>query len=347
MPGSEVKSYPVRGIPFPFGNHRLQDLFRYRSPLNLPPALTTDLLAWRPTIVHFHFVHLPQAIRLARRLRQHDIPYCVTPHGGLSIEAQRRSRLGKIVFGRLFERGYLNAAAFLHAISTEDVEGARAYGARNRFVLAPNCIDPSLLPREVDETFVRRRLPEIAERRLFVYLGRIDPEQKGLDMLLRAWAGLPSRDDIALVLVGPDWREGRARLKALVDALGIADSVKFLEPVSGSEKWALLAGSDVFVHPSRWEAGVPFSVLEAMLAAKPLLVTKPADPDGLLAPAEAGDVVFPDEERIRDGLFGLADAEVAELNRRGRAAYHLVISTFNWESTARKLLDAYGDAVSN
>lgn len=345
VPGCEVRSYPVRRLPLPIRDPRLQDLIRYRSPLNLPPALTADLLAWKPTIVHFHFVHLPQAIRLARRLRRHAIPYCVTPNGGLSVEAQRRSHLGKMMFGFFWERAYLNRAAFLHAVSAADVEGVLAYGAHNRFVTAPNCIDPSLMPRKVDGAMVRRRMPEIAGRRLFVYVGRIDPEQKGLDMLLRAWAGLRSRDGLALVLVGPDWRQGRTRLRALVDALRIADSVKFFGPVSGQEKWDLLASSDVFVHPSRWEAGVPFSVLEAMLATKPLLLTEPADPGGLVVRAEAGIVVSPEEESIRRALTRFADADEGELERLGLAARELVVDQFSWELTTRKLLDAYSDAT--
>jgi glycosyltransferase involved in cell wall biosynthesis len=345
VPGCEVKSYPVRRFPLPFRSQRLQDLLRYRSPLNLPPALTADLLAWQPTIVHFHFVHLPQAIRLAHRLRKRAIPYCVTPNGGLSIEAQQRHPVGKSIFGWLFERRYLDKARFIHAVSAADVEGVKAYGAHNRFVTAPNCIDPSLMPREVDRNFARQQMPEIAGRRLFLFLGRLDPDQKGLDMLLTAWSGLPTRDSLALLLVGPDWRQGRSRLQALVDTLGITDSVKFFGSVSGNEKWDLLASADVFVHPSRWEAGVAFSVLEAMVAAKPLLLTTPADPDGLVVDSEACVVVSADAESIGSGLASLADADAAELENLGLAARTLVVDQFSWKSTAERLLDSYQNAV--
>jgi glycosyltransferase involved in cell wall biosynthesis len=173
----------------------------------------------------------------------------------------------------------------------------------------------------------------------------MDPEQKGLDMLLRAWASLSSRDRLALVLVGPDWRQSQARLQALVDALGLADSVKFFGAVSGKEKWDLLASSDVFVHPSRWEAGVPFSVLEAMLATKPLLLTAPADPDGLVKGADAGIVVAPQEENIRTALTRLSDADKGELDRLGSAAHDLVVNHFRWELTTQTLLDGYRDAT--
>ena len=165
-------------------------------------------------------------------------------------------------------------------------------------------------------------------------------------MLIKAWSSLPRRDTLALLLVGPDWRQGRSRLQALVDTLGITDSVKFFGSVSGNEKWDLLASADVFVHPSRWEAGVAFSVLEAMVAAKPLLLTKPAGIQiGLVVHSEACVVVSPDAESIGSGLALLAEADATELENLGLAARTLVVDQFSWKSTAERLLDTYEKAV--
>jgi hypothetical protein len=65
---------------------------------------------------------------------------------GLAVQAQRRSRLVKWVFAMLFERSRLNRAAFIHPISSVDVEGTRVYGVRNRFLVAPCGIDSALMP---------------------------------------------------------------------------------------------------------------------------------------------------------------------------------------------------------
>jgi glycosyltransferase involved in cell wall biosynthesis len=250
------------------------------------------------------------------------------------------------LFGLLFERSYLNSAAFLHAISRADVEGAMSYGVRNRYVTAPNCIDPNLLPAQVHHDFIRERIPAARGRRTFVYIGRLDPDQKGLDTLLFAWSRVALKDRSALILVGPDWRRGRTRMQALARELGVSESVWFLDAVSGAEKWDLLSGTDVFVHPSRWEAGVPFSVLEAMLMGKPVLLTPPVDPDGAVASAGAGVIAPPDVEGIRRALGELADADESRLHDLGLAAATLVQSTFRWERTAQILLDGYADAVT-
>ena len=252
----------MRRFPLAFMKGRLRDFLVLRSPFNLPPSLRDDLFEWNPSMVHFHFVHLPQAIMLARQLRKRGVPYCVTPHGGLAVEAQRRGRArARQIFGLLFERTYLNRAAFIHAISSADVEGTRAYGVRNRFIIAPNCIDPALMPRSME---FQSSVPGPAGKRLFTYIGRIDPQQKGLDMLLKAWAGILLRTCRA----GLGWARlaWRARLRRPRQAVS---PVRVLPRPVRTGEVGRPASADVFVHPSRWEAGVPFAVLEAMLAARP------------------------------------------------------------------------------
>ena len=346
VPGCEVRSYPPGRLALRFKNDRLRDLI-LRSPLNLPPALIPDLMAWQPSVVHFHFVHLPQAIRIARRLRARGVPYCVSPHGGLAVEAQMRRGLLKKLFGLLFERSYLNNAAFLHALSGADIEGVTKYGSRNRFVVAPNCIDPSLMPRDADRQLITRRLPVLKGRRLLVYMGRLDPEQKGLDMLLRAFAAARAAEKVALVLVGPDWRHGRPRLQSLARQLAVEESALFLDAVFGKEKWDVLASADVFVHPSRWE-GFPFVVLEAMLAGRPLLLTEPADPGGIVRQEEAGIVVPVDEDELAKAIMRVAEAQTDDLEALGTAARALVDREFRWERTTQTLLEAYrGVAASS
>ena len=211
-----------------------------------------------------------------------------------------------MMFGWLFERRYLNDAGFIHAISSADVEGVKAYGAHNRFVTAPNCIDPSLMPREVDRdlSFAERRLRS-REDVSSLYSGPDRSRTKGPRHVHQGLGLAPSSRHLALLLVGPDWRQGRSAIACACRCSRNRETLSSSsEPVSGKEKWDLLASADVFVHPSRWEAGVPFSVLEAMVAAKPLLLTEPADPDGLVVGGEAG-FVAPPERRIRKALTGL------------------------------------------
>jgi glycosyltransferase involved in cell wall biosynthesis len=344
VPGVDVNVYRPRWVQLAKRASWLRDALE-RSPFNLPRALVSDLLEWSPDIVHIHFVRMPQAIRLSRRLTRMGIPYCVSLHGGLATEGQQRRTVAKKMFTLVLERKHLNRAAFLHAVTRAEAQGTQAYRVKNRIIVAPNCIDVGILPPRVESDLLTRRLPQAQGRRVFMYLGRLDPEQKGLDLLLHAWSEMRNRHDMGLVLIGPDWRGGQSQLRTLARNLGLADCVFFVGRVSGAERWSLLAGADLFVHPSRWEAGVPFAVLEAMLAGKPVLLTDPADPERLISRYEAGLDCPVNVTSLAESLQAAAALEPADLKAMGLNARRLIDEEFRWEQTARKLLRASRDAI--
>jgi len=185
---------------------RLRDFLGTRSPLNLPPQLVAELFQWKPDIVHFHLMHIPQNVVLAHHLRRAGIPYCVTPHGFLTKRSLQRSWLTKRTFAELFERRYLNRAAFLHMVTRLDMEGLAIYRVKNRTVMAPNGVDLEGVPSQCDREALLRKIPQVKDRRVFLYLGRIDIEQKGLDLLLEAITQVKRDTRIAVVIVGPGWR---------------------------------------------------------------------------------------------------------------------------------------------
>ena len=211
VPGVSVESYQPP-LPSPaFLPASARDLLFDRSPLNLPPQLVDDLLRDPPDMVHFHHTQVPQAGRISRVLRRAGIPYCVTLHGALAGEARRRRRWIKWVHRVIDERAHLDGAAFLHAISRADAAGARAIALKAPVEIIPNGIDveafrPLQVPRLADE------YPELRDRFVLLFVGRLDPEQKGLDVLLEALAH--SDVELGLALVGPGFRDGQETLKS-------------------------------------------------------------------------------------------------------------------------------------
>jgi glycosyltransferase involved in cell wall biosynthesis len=341
IPGVNVRAYAPKRTLAALAHGRLGELLITRSSLALPRQFIAELLAWKPDILHLHFVHLPQNIALAKQAARRGIPYCVTINGGLSRSALSRRRLQKRVFGALIEHRYLKRAAFLHAISAEDIDGLRAYGvAADRMVVAPNGIDLESLPKPRSLHALREQFPALGDRQLLLFVGRLDPEQKGLDLAIRAFAAA-RLENVTLVLVGPDWRGGRARLEALAREMGVAEQVLFIGPAFGQQKADLLRAAAAFVHVSRWEAGIPFSVLEAAAAGRPCLLTTAADPARQLAGAGGAVVVDVDEQEIAVGmrrLFALSERERASM---GAAAQDLVTREFSWTPIAERLVQEY------
>jgi glycosyltransferase involved in cell wall biosynthesis len=306
-------------------------------PFRVPRALLAELERWRPDLLHLHAPYFPPNATLARWARRAGIPYVVTPHGALSPGEIRQRWLWKLPYKLLFERHTLNGAAFVHAVGA--AEDLPAYGVTAPVELAPCGIDLSTVPADLDRRVLAARHLILLGRRIFLFLGRLDPAQKGLDLLLQAFAAA-SLDMAALVLVGPDFRRGRRKLERLAARLRPSAPVILLGPVYGRERFDVVAGADVFVNTSRWE-GMPIAVLEAAATGLPCLLTTPADPLGLLSRGGGAISVEPDVGAIAEGLRRMHRASEAELRRMGERARQIVASEFSWQRSARILADAY------
>ena len=176
-----------------------------------------------------------------------------------------------------------------------------------------------------------------------MFIGRLDPRQKGLDLLIEAFAQAGLRE-AALVLVGPDCRGSQRALASLADRLGISSQLVFTGPAFGEDRANLFAAADVFVHPSRWE-GLSLAVLAAAAAGKPCLITRDADPLGALERAHAAIVVEPSVASIAEGLRRAATLTLGELQNMGTRARRVAETDFTWPPIARKLVEAYRRAI--
>ena len=301
--------------------------------------LTDDVLAAAPDIVHFHSIHIPQNVALAACLRRAGVPYCVTVHGGLFRLALRRRWLKKALFNVCFEQRYLNEARFIHALSPQEAEVVRRHGVRRPIVMIPNGLPPDANMRPTQRDALYAQDSWLRGRRVFMFLGRLDPWQKGLDLLLKAFAQA-RLTNAALVLVGPDDRATHRGLADLADRLGMSADVLFKGAAFGQERANLLAAADIFVHPSRWE-GVSLSVLAAAAAGKPCLITRAADPLGVLEAADAAIIADATVSSLAAALSRANAATVEELHAIGDRGRRVAETHFMWTAAAEKLRHAY------
>jgi glycosyltransferase involved in cell wall biosynthesis len=306
----------------------------------LEPQLARQVLEWKPDIVHFHSMHIPRNVALANFLTHRRIPYCVTVHGALFPRALQRSRLRKLALRALAEQQYVRRAAFIHAVSPHEVPGIRRYGRDTPVAVIPNGVLPSSLESPTSVEYLKNRYSALAGRRVFLFLGRLDIEQKGLDILLPAFAraGLTAR--AALAVVGEDQRGSKGRLEKLARRLGIESQAVFLDAAYGELRTNVIASADVFVHTSRWE-GLSLSVLGAAAAGKCCLVTPCADPFGELARVGGGFIVQPSVSSVSAGLAEAASVPQERLAAMGARAREVVTGRFDWWSVALQIVDAY------
>ena len=214
---------------------------------------------------------------------------------------------------------------------------------RSPIIVVPNGLPPDshLQASRPDALYEER--PWLRDCRVFMFIGRLDPWQKGLDLLIQALAQARLRD-VALVLVGPDWLGSQGRLTALAKRLDTLSQIVFTGPAFGEARANLLAAADVFVHPSRWE-GLSLSVLEAAAAGKPCIVTREADPLGQLERAQAAVIVDATVSSLAAGLTWAASLGCDELQAMGTRARHVAEGHFAWPDIAAQLVNAYESAI--
>ena len=327
--------------PLTIGRAVVQNFCPPRDPFTLTSALTNALRSVKPDVVHFHGVYTPRNARLAKWLRRQGIPYAISPHGGLMEEVLSRGRIRKVTYLALLGRAFCRGASLIHCISEAEAGAVRRFSGDVPTIVAPHGLEGTAL-QSLDSGALRRRYPQLSGKRIFGFLGRLDPAHKGLDLVVEACARIrPSLSNAVVVLAGPDWKNRTLTLRRKVTELGLADIVLFVGPRMGQDKFDFLASCDVFIHPSRWEAGVPFSVLDALELAKPCLVSSGSFFGDFFQHHAAGTQVPPTNEGVANGLRYMAEASADHLEAMGADGRQAVLREFSWERTAQKLLHAY------
>jgi glycosyltransferase involved in cell wall biosynthesis len=277
---------------------------------------------------HLHSVFTPQNNFLAKL----GVPYGVTPQGGWSRQVLKgRRAAAKAVWVALFEKGLWADAAFIQAVSIAEERELRQLPKIGRLEFIPNGVNITLPPANIP-----KRAP------YFLFLGRLAVEQKGLDLLVKAYSAARREHEHLpdLLIAGPDYRGGGAVLEALVSRLGLGDKVQLTGPVFGETKSQLIAGAYVFVHPSRWE-GMPLSILEALGQGTPCLVSQATGLSEWVEARSCGWSTGLDAHDLAKALVRLASDE-KDVWAKAQHACSSVRSDYSWANIADRLSSLYG-----
>lgn len=306
----------------------------------LPRDLIRHLLATRrPDLVLINGLFSPQNAMLARGLRRSDLAYVVAPHDPYNDAMFAKNRLAKQMFWRLFEQPMLAGAHAVQVLDARHGAFLSARGIHNPVIAVPNGVDAA------DAELVGAAhltapvtAPSTDRPARFFFLGRIDQANKGLDLLIDAFARFAAGRPVQLTLQGPDAGDAQA-LRARAAARGLDDRFTLLDPDHDTPSPLLVAGHDVFCLPSRYE-GFGLAALEAMLAGRVLLVSDVGGIAGHVTSSGCGVVVTPSVEDILRGLDALwaRRTEWPAMGMRGRTH---ALTQLSWAGIGRAALEAY------
>lgn len=205
----------------------------------------------------------------------------------------------------------------------------RRYHPKCRTVVIPNGVD--------------RALFEMPPRYggFALYLGRVDCGQKGVDLLLSAYATVPPSERLPLVVAGHGF-EG-ARVEAMIGSLGLRSHVHLVGRVDGAAKRGLLRDCRFVCVPSRDET-FGMVIAEACAAGKQVVVFDRAPMNEVAAPE--GCVFVPpwDVAAYGEAIADRTRASEAEMAGAGERCRRWA-RRFDWDRVAETQEDFYQKVV--
>ena len=298
--------------------------YGYRGVKNFPDYLLAPFD--KPDIVVFHGVNIPEYIKIYKELLKKDIPYVIVPHGENTDSALKKKWLKKkIAYLLLFNR-FIRKAAGLQCLSQGEYD--ETHTSDKKFIV-PNGMDlhehkPLHLGRDIVK---------------LLYIGRLEWQIKGLDMMIEAVA--QNRGGrIELAIYGPGGGGRKEEVVKLIRKYKAEDVVLLHDAVFGEDKTRAYMDCDLFIQTSRTE-GMPMGVLEALSYGIPVIVTKGTRLKELVEQYDAGYTAENNAGSITNAIKeALSTKELWEL--KGYNGLKLISENYLWENVAKRAVGEYG-----
>jgi glycosyltransferase involved in cell wall biosynthesis len=272
--------------------------------------------------------------------RWSKVPVLIAQEHGVTEESARRRVLldGRLIAPRVDAFVAVCEADKRRLIDETGVPAEKVRVIRNGIVADP--------PHS-DRAAMRAELGIPADAPVVGALSMLRAE-KALDVLIDAAALLAQKHPALTVLIvgGPasNRPEVADELRALADARGVADTVRFLG--LRGDATDVLTAFDVAVLCSDREAG-PLAILEYMEAAKPVVATRVGGIPEIVEDGQTGILVEPrDPMALAEAISALLeDRELAE--RYGAAGRERRLREFDLDQTVRKFEDLYRELLQD
>lgn len=292
--------------PWQLGGLDLYHAMAFVAPMILPVASVV-------TVYDLSFIHYPQVLPPARRLYLQ-------------------------MFTRLTCRRARRVIAISHS-TAQDVAASFDIPSEQVDVAAPG-YDPAvyrpLPPAEVAHFRQSKGLPP----RFWLFIGTLEP-RKNLTTLLRAYAHLPTAEQLPLILGGgKGW--DYADIFATIEAHQLADKVHWVGFIPTDELPFWYNSAETFFYPSVFE-GFGLPVLEAMACGTPVVVSESSSLPEIVG--ESGLRVSPYDENAWATALQHA---FSDTTWRENAAQQGIkeVERYTWQQTAHKTLRSYECALT-
>jgi glycosyltransferase involved in cell wall biosynthesis len=274
-------------------------------------------------------------VAVLKAARNAGKPYFVYPHGMLDpwFKAQYPLKHLKKMLFWWFRQGRILRDAKAVCFTTEE-EHRLARGTFRPYrcheaVTGLGVSEPPPNAGTQSNAFFEK-FPSLRSKRVLLFLGRIH-RKKGIDLLLKAFEELSTRDD-HLVVAGP--REDGSFAEELVRASGeFADRITWAGMIRDDLKWGALRVADALILPSHQE-NFGMVVAEALAVGTPVLITDKVNLWREVEDDRAGIVSTDDLSGIRSLMREWKNSSFSKLAANARPCFE---KRFTINTAARNL----------
>ena len=304
---------------------------KYSFKMNqLPPPFNN------PDLVVFESLYIFSYFLIAKQLKKMKIPYIILPRCSLTKLAQNQKRIKKKLGNYLFFNNFVRNANAIQYLTDDEFKNSGREWNNNAIIIGNGTEKKSHT-----KTWTN---PSIEKKGVFI--GRLDINHKGLDLLLRACkevAPLLSSNKIKLEIYGSDSKGSKIILTNLIKAYCLERLVSIHDPIFDEEKELKLLNSDFFLLTSRFE-GHPMGLIEALSYGLPCIITKGTNMGDEVIRHNAGWVADTSVESITEKLKQLI-SEIDILPMKGKNALSLS-QKYDWHELAKRAHTQYQELVA-
>ncbi len=141
---------------------------------------------------------------------------------------------------------------------------------KNEVLRANSSLKTKIITNGLSKDIINRRV--VREEKYIAFLGRIDIQQKGLDVLLKAYSMVSKKIKFPLAIAGSGIDSELNKLNNLIYKFNIQDRVELVGNLTTANKYDFLDKACFTVIPSRTE-GFAIVALEAMASGSPLIIS--------------------------------------------------------------------------
>jgi glycosyltransferase involved in cell wall biosynthesis len=312
--------------------------------LRLPKEIKKAERKQRFDIIHFNSISywfLKKRLSKAKHiLTVHHLVIDAIKNNNLSLISRIKDVGGENgVFIPFIERRCLSCADKIIAVSQfTKKQIIDYYGINyNKIEVIYNGISSSEYLFSEDEIITAKKQLTVSTAPIILFVGRIDDPRKDLAFLLKSMKKVLENMNVTLLVVG---KGDRAESTKLIDSLGISDNVIFTGFVDETTLKCYYSLCDIYICPSKLE-GFGLTILEAMIAGKPVIATKVGAIPEILNESINGIIVKSGNiESMSNAIITLIQEKDLAINI-GRKNKEYVKNKFDWVKCAKKIENLY------